>query len=89
MDPPSSARTVASRCGRSSPERIGPTTIVPGVTDTTFSWPIWTAAGVAGVAAFSASVVHAAAASAAASESASQTGRAGRAVMSPISVATL
>src|SRR5687768_3084955 len=50
IDPPSSARTVASRAGRSSPETIGPVTIRPDSTLTTFSCPICTAAGAAAAA---------------------------------------
>jgi hypothetical protein len=40
---------------------IGPTTTVPRATDTTFSDPIWTAAGAAASGFFSACVPHAAA----------------------------
>src|SRR5262245_50275051 len=45
IEPPTSARSVASRSGFSSPDTIGPTTIVPFCTVTTFSDPTCTAGG--------------------------------------------
>src|SRR5712691_10512971 len=48
MEPPSSARTVATRSGRSSPEITGPTTMWSRLTTTTFSDPTCTVRDSAG-----------------------------------------